>query len=138
MFLLDTNVVSELGRFRRADPNVVRWADSFPVTQFYLSAICLTELELGVRLMERRDPAQGVRLRRWFDGDVLSRFESRILVVDQPIALCCAGLHVPDPRPAHDALIAATAIVHGLTLATRNTSDFERMGVELINPWIAN
>jgi predicted nucleic acid-binding protein len=138
MYLLDTNVVSELRRKRRAHPNVVKWAAAFPVSRFYLSTICLAELELGVLLMERRDPLQGAQLRRWFEVDVLSRFEGRILVVDQPVARCCAELHVPSPRPAHDALIAATAIVHGLTLATRNTVDFEPMGLEMVNPWIVD
>jgi len=134
-YLLDTNVVSELHKSRRADRNVLRWAAAISVSDCYLSAVTLTELEVGVLLMERRDPVQGARLRGWFELELHPRFEGRILFVDEPVARCCARLHVPDPKPAHDAFIAATAIVHGLAVATRNTADFAAMGVALVDPW---
>lgn len=86
-------------------------------------------------MVQRRDAAQGVVLRAWIDGRVLPAFEGRILAVDMAVAQRCARLHVPDPRAERDALIAATALVHGLTVATRNVADFQPMGVDLLNPW---
>ncbi len=137
MFLLDTNVVSELRKapFGRADGNVVRWAAARPARDFYLSVISILELEHGVLLMERRDDKQGMALRRWLEEQVKSTFTHRILPIDTEVAVCAARLHVPDPKPDRDALIAATAIVHGLTVVTRNRKDFAVMPVPLINPW---
>ena len=135
MFLLDTNVVSELRRRERADPAVVAWADTVPVSQFWLSAITLLELELGILRMERRDMRQGATLRAWLEGQILPRFDGRILAIDTPVALACARLHVPDPRSERDALIAATALCHGMTVVTRNTDDFAATGVTLLDPW---
>ena len=138
-FLLDTNVVSELRRARngKADPNVVAWASAQPSGALFLSAITVLELELGVRQAERRDPEQGRGLRTWLEGQVLPTFDGRVLPVDIAVARRTATLHVPDPAPERDALIAATALVHSLTVATRNTSDFDRSGVALVNPWLA-
>ena len=137
MFILDTNVVSELRKVRlgRADPNVVRWADSVDAADLYLSAITVQELEMGVLLAERRDPPQGAMFRVWFESHVLPAFAGRILPVDAAVAKRSAALHVPDPRPAMDSLIAATALVHGLTVVTRNVADFESCGVLILNPW---
>ncbi|MGE0667431.1 MAG: type II toxin-antitoxin system VapC family toxin [Sphingomonadales bacterium] len=135
MFILDTNVVSELRRPARADANVAAWADSIPAAQFYLSAISLLEIERGVLQVERRDARQGKVLRRWVDEQILTRFDARILPVDTAVAIRCARLHVPDPRSERDALIAATALVHGMTVVTRNVGDFVATGVELVNPW---
>ena len=137
MFLLDTNVVSELRKIRlgRADKNVAQWADSVDAVDLYLSAITVQELEMGVLLVERRDPPQGAIFRSWFESHVLPAFAGRILPVDTAVAQRCAALHVPDPRPAMDSLIAATAIVHGMTLVTRNVADFQSSGVIIINPW---
>lgn len=137
MFLLDTNVVSELRKapFGRAQPNVVRWADPIPPARLFLSVMTLMELETGARRLERRDAQQGRRLLAWFENDVLAAFEGRILPFDVRVGRRCATLHVPNQRPAHDAVIAATALVHGLTVVTRNTRDFEPMGVPLLNPW---
>jgi predicted nucleic acid-binding protein len=134
MYLLDTNVVSEIGRVR-AHRNVFEWSRSVPQSTLFLSVITLAELEQGVLRIERRDANQGAQLRRWFEDRVLPGFAGRILSVDEEIARTCARLNVPDPAPAYDALIAATAIVHRLTVATRNTSDFARMGATLFNPW---
>ena len=139
MFLVDTNVVSELRRTRsgRTDPNVTAWAARVPGSDLFASVIVLQEIEVGVLLMEQRDPAQGAVLRRWLESTVLPGFEGRILPVDLAVARRCAALHVPDPRPQRDALIAATALVHGLTVATRNVADFAPTGAALLNPWEA-
>lgn len=135
MFLLDTNVVSELRRSEKADARVLKWATTLPVADSYLSAISVLELELGVLIVERRDTAQGKVLRAWLGGQILPRFEGRILPVDTAVALQCARLHVPDLRSHRDAMIAATALVHGMTVATRNVSDFAPTGVQTFNPW---
>ena len=124
-YLIDTNVWSELRIRSRTDINVRKWA----VTVF--------ELERGVLLIERRDAQQGLRLRRWLEQHVLEPFERQILPVDTAIARRCTTLHVPDPRPERDALIAATALTHGLTVVTRNVGDFESMEVPWLNPWLA-
>ena len=137
MFLLDTNVISELRKAGdgRADANVVAWLSRVEAATLYVSAITLLELELGVLLIERRDPGQGARLRAWMDQHVLPEFSERALPVDTTVALRCAHLHVPHPCAERDALIAATALVHGMTIVTRNLVDFERLGVALLNPW---
>ena len=137
MFLLDTNVVSELRKAKagKADRQVVAWAERQAPGNLYLSAITILELEMGVLQIQRRDLVQGAVLRSWVEEHVLPAFAGRILPVDTVVALRCAGLHVPDPRSDRDALIAATAIVHGLTVVTRNIADFEPTGVRLLNPW---
>ena len=137
MMLLDTNVVSELRKVGdgRADPNLVAWLSDKDAGQFYLSVISLMELEIGVLRMERRDAPNGALLRRWLDERVKPAFAGRILSIDSHIALRCANLHVPDPRSERDALIAATALEHAMSVVTRNVKDFTPTGVSLINPW---
>jgi len=135
MFLLDTNVISELRRPDKADRNVLAWANAVPAANFFMSVISILEIELGARLIERKDAAQGAVLRAWINDHVLPRFDGRILAIDTPVAQRCAQLHVPNPRAERDALIAATALVHGLTVVTRNVGDFEATGVPLLNPW---
>jgi len=135
MYLLDTNVLSELRRRSRADPRVLAWAAAIPEASAFISVISLFEIERGILLAQRRDPNQAAHLRRWLEMRVMEEFEGRVLPIDSAVALRCAALHVPDPRPAHDALIAATALVHGMTVVTRNTGDFEATGVKLVNPW---
>lgn len=137
MYILDTNVISEIRKIRlgKADRNVARWADSVNAAVLYTSAIVLHELELGVQLTERRDPTQGAILRTWLESHVLPAFSGRILPVDTAVAIKSAGLHVPDPRPIRDSLIAATALVHGMIVVTRNVSDFLPCGAQVINPW---
>lgn len=136
MFLLDTNVISELRKARSADPKVVAWANCVDASALFISAITVLELEQGVMLVERREARQGAALRAWLDGQVMPEFSSRILSIDTAVARRCAGLHVPDPRSERDALIAATALVHGLTVVTHNIADFDKTGVRLINPWV--
>jgi predicted nucleic acid-binding protein len=135
MFLLDTNVISELRRPERANRNVATWADSIPLASFFVSAISILEIEIGALRLARKNPAQGAVFRAWIDEQILPRFEGRILPVDTSVAQRCARLHVPDPRSERDALIAATALVHSLTVVTRNTADFASAGVALLNPW---
>jgi toxin FitB len=137
MYLLDTNVISELRRAKsgRATASVVEWARNNPASGMFLSAISVLELEIGVQLIERRDRSQGKSLRRWLDEQVLVAFSDRIVPIDTQVALRCAALHVPNPHSERDALIAATALVHGMTIATRNTTDFRSTGVLLVNPW---
>lgn len=135
MYVLDTNVVSELRRADKADAHVRAWAETAPAMAVFLSTISILELELGVLLAERKDPTQGRILRRWLEQQVMSQFEGRILPVDLAMARQCARLHVPNPRSSRDAMIAATALVHGMTVVTRNVSDFAPTGVAVLNPW---
>lgn len=135
MYILDTNVVSELRKAKKAHQNVKKWAQALPSASLYISVISVLELEIGILLIERRDKEQGAILRAWMDRHVLPTFSGRILAIDTAVAQRCAALHVPNPRSDRDALIAATGLVYGLTVATRNVADFERMGVGVLNPW---
>ncbi len=137
MFLLDTNVVSELRKVgtQKISHPVEQWAKKTPGAQTYLSVVTIFELERGVLRVERRDAAQGKVLRQWLSSRVLQEYADRIIPISLPIAQRCAQLHVPDPMPDYDAWIAATALEHGLTVITRNVGDFEKTGVNLINPW---
>ena len=139
MFVLDTNVISELRKARsgKADPHVAAWASTTVPGSLFVSAITVLELETGVLLVERRDARQGVILRAWLNDQVLPAFAGRVLPVDQAVAQRCARLHVPDPRADREALIAATALVHGMAVVTRNVADFEPTGVDVVNPWLA-
>lgn len=137
MFLLDTNVVSELRKAPsgKVEPGVVAWAKSVPASSLYLSVLSVYELELGVLGKERQDSHQGALLRRWLNDHVLPAFAGRILPLDTAIVVRSAALGVPDRLPERDGFIAATALVHGMTVVTRNPPDFERTGVKLHNPW---
>lgn len=137
MFVLDTNVVSELRKVRlgKADTNVTAWTESVDATDLFVSAITIMELELGVLSIERKDATQGAMLRSWLEQQVLPEFSGRTLPIDTAVAQRCARLHVPNKRGERDALIAATALVHGMTVVTRNVSDFKLTGVTLFNPW---
>lgn len=136
-YLLDTNVVSELRKPRhRAAPAVVSWASAVLPSELHLSVVTVLEVERGIAVVERRDPAQGALLRRWLERSLLVAFDGRVLPVDTAVARRAATLHVPDPRPERDALIAATALVHGLTIVTRTVRDFSPMGLsDLLDPW---
>ncbi|WP_099136683.1 type II toxin-antitoxin system VapC family toxin [Xenorhabdus budapestensis] len=140
MYVLDTNVVSELRKIRagKADPNVAAWAEKVDAADLFVSAITIMELELGILLIERKDATQGAILRAWLEQHVLPEFSERTLPVDTAVAQRCARLHVPDRCSERDALIAATALVHGMTVVTRNVADFQSSGVTLLNPWEPN
>jgi len=135
MYILDTNVVSELRKGRKAQRSARTWAQALPAASLYLSAISILELEIGILLIERRDRNQADILRTWMDRHVLPTFNGRILPIDTAVARRCATLHVPNRRSDRDALIAATALVHGLTIVTRNVSDFQNTGTTVLNPW---
>lgn len=138
MYLLDTNVVSELRKAGsgRADLRVIEWAKDKPTSSLFISAITILEIEMGVLQIERKDPKQAAIYRTWLNSHVLKAFSDRILPFDTSVALKCAQLHVPNPKSERDAMIAATSMVHGLTLVTRNEKDFKHTNVELINPWL--
>jgi toxin FitB len=139
MYLLDTNVVSELRRVWKgnADPHVTLWVSNTPGHTLFLSVISILELEVGRLQKARVDTIQGEMLRIWIETGVLRAFSGRILPVDTDVAVRCAALHVPDLRSERDALIAATGLVYGFTVVTRNVADFARTGVTLVNPWEA-
>ncbi|WP_196298225.1 type II toxin-antitoxin system VapC family toxin [Xanthomonas albilineans] len=137
MYVLDTNVLSELRKVSlgKADANVAAWAERVDAADLFVSVITVMELELGVLSIERRDPAQGATLRSWLEQRLLPEFYGRILPIDTAVAQRCARLHVPDKRGERDALIAATALVHGMAVVTRNAADFQPTGVTVVNPW---
>lgn len=133
MYLLDTNVVSELRKSRNAHERVVAWGDSVDPGDLFLSVITLYELDVGWRRVAARDPVQSVRLRDWVENTVLPSYANRILATD--LAVCRMAARLPSPHPIPDVLIAATALVHGLTVVTRNVGDFAPTGVAVLNPW---
>ena len=135
MYVLDTNVISELRKGKKAQRSVRLWAQALPTASLFLSVVSVLELEIGTLLVERRDRNQGAFLRAWIDGHVLPSFSGRILPIDTAVAQRCASLHVPNPRSDRDALVAATALVHGMTVVTRNVSDFHATGVAVVDPW---
>lgn len=138
MFILDTNVISELRKAKsgKANKNLTQWAERVLSASLFVSVISILELEKGVLLVERRDATQGAILRAWLNAHVLPTFSGRILDIDTAVAQCCAKLHVPDPCSDRDSLIAATALVHGMVVVTRNVDDFIATGVDLLNPWL--
>ena len=135
MFLLDTNVISELRSGKPKQSRLVRaWAQHAPANQLYLSSITVLELEIGVQRMERKDVRQGRMLRTWVQS-VLQQFDGQMLPFTGATAQICAGAHVPDPASYRDSMIAAIAQQHGFTLVTRHTADFASMKLSLLNPW---
>jgi toxin FitB len=135
-YLLDTNVISELRKpAGRASTNVRLWAGRQRTSDLLISVITVMEIEIGVARLERRDSVQGDVLRKWLERDLLVAFATRILPVDLAVVRRASARHVPDPRPERDVLIAATALNLNLVVVTRNITDFEPLGVELLNPW---
>ena len=139
MYLLDTNVVSEIRKIQqgKADTHLSAWVRQIPANQMYISAITLLELETGIMRIERKDAAQGTTLRTWLEQQVKLTFRGRILPFDEYTAPICATMHTPDPKPITDSLIAATAKQHGLTVVTRNVKDFTETGIKVFNPFEA-
>lgn len=135
MYLLDTDVISDLRRRDRIAHHALRWLDTIPESELFISAVTLFEIQRGALRRRRRDEAQGALFIDWISRLVIPSFSGRTLVFDADIALICAALHVPDPRPERDAMIAATALHHGMIVVTRNVRDFVPMGVPVINPW---
>lgn len=133
-FLLDTNVLSEL-RKRNGDSSVRAWVSGQPSIELAVSVITILEIEIGIRRVALRDVARAEALRRWERTKVLAAFRGRILGIDLDVALKVAEYHVPDQAPQHDALIAGTAAVRGLTVVTRNVADFARTGIPVVSPW---
>lgn len=139
MYLLDTNVISELRKAGtgKIDRHVKAWAKTVQNSALFLSVISVLELETGILLLERRDQRQAIVLREWMEGHVLLAFEDRVLPIDTEIARRCAAFHVPNRCSERDAMIAATALVHGMTVVTRNVRDFAPTRVPVLNPWEA-
>lgn len=136
MFLLDTNIVSETRNPAKGNRGVIEWANSALRSRCFVSVITIMEIELGAkRVLHRGDQTQYDRLLGWLNDTVIPSFGERILAVDLTVARRCASLHVPDPKSERDAFIAATALVHGLTVVTRNIQDFATTGAKLFNPW---
>lgn len=133
MYLLDTNVISETRR-PRPNPGVSAWFASASIDALHASAVTDYELERGLLALQRRDPRQADRLRPWLIS-VRRELGPRILDVTAEVARICAGLSVPDRRPFPDALIAATALHHGLIVVTRNEGDFDVPGLRVLNPF---
>lgn len=137
LYLLDTNVLSELRKVKsgRCAQQVIDWAESVSISDTFISAISVLEIERGILLKEKSDSRQGKILRQWFEEYVLSEYQGRVLAVDRQVARHCARLHVPDKRSLNDSLIAATAFINGMTVVTRNIADFTHMDIPLLNPW---
>jgi toxin FitB len=135
VFLLDTNILSALRRPDRADPSLLKFAAERLGGGAFISAVSVMEIEYGALLLARRDKLQSAMLTEWLEGKLLPEYSSRTLDVTLAAARRCAALHVSNPQPCRDAFIAATALVHGLTLVTRNTKDFLTTGIKLLNPW---
>jgi predicted nucleic acid-binding protein len=134
--LVDTNVVSELRkRVSLRNPGVKSWEQETDLDSVYLSAITVSELATWVARVKHRDAVQGGILGDWFNTRVMGQFATRIVPVDAEVGICAGQLHVPDPRDYRDAFIAATAIVRGMTVVTRNTAHFAPMGARVINPF---
>tara|TARA_R110001592_G_scaffold341474_1_gene630555 strand:+ start:27062 stop:27484 length:423 start_codon:yes stop_codon:yes gene_type:complete len=140
MYLLDTNVISELRKVKsgKADKHIESWSFQVDPQLLYVSSIVIHEIELGILLAERSDRAKGKVLRKWMSEHVLPAFDGRILSVDKDVVLVSAKYHVPDPKPYRDTLIAASAVVHDMTIVTRNVGDFNLDGLKVFNPWESN
>jgi predicted nucleic acid-binding protein len=133
-FLVDTNVVSELRRGRNAAAAVTAWFAAIPAEHIFTSVIVLGEVRRGIELLARRDKPQAEMLERWY-ASMRQQLGRRVLPIDESIMMMWSRISVPDALPAYDGLIAATALVNNMTVATRNTADFRRVGVSAVDPW---
>jgi predicted nucleic acid-binding protein len=132
-FLLDTNVVSEL-RKKRPDPRVTDWFDSVAESELFISVLVVGEIRRGIARVADRDPAQAAVIDKWL-ARLTAAYGDRIVPITREVAEVWGPLNVPDPRPAIDGLIAATALAYGFTLVTRNVDDVAATGVSLLNPF---
>ena len=135
-YLIDTNVISELRKGARADRRVADWFAGLTEDDLYVSVLTIGEIRKGIERIRLRDRRAAASLERWLH-EVLEAHQDRILPVDEAVADEWGRLNVPDPLPVVDGLLAATATVHGLVLATRNVKDLRRTGVRLLNPFEA-
>lgn len=133
-FLLDTNVISEIRKGARAHPQVVRWVEATPAEKLFTSVIVLAEIRRGIELKRRHDRVQAALLDGWYET-MRAGLGDRVLPISEPVAETWARLGIPDPIPLFDGLLAATALVHGMTLVTRNIADFARSGVPTLDPF---
>ena len=136
-YLLDTNVISEIRKDQRAHPSVRRWVASVDAREMYLSVITILESEMGILQFDRKDKQQARILHSWLHTRILPAFADRILPIDASTALIGARFHEPNPCSLRDSFIAATALVHGMTVVTQNVVDFSQTGVTVLNPWDA-
>jgi hypothetical protein len=137
MFLLDTNVVSDIRRPKRLTPHAARWFSTVPAAQLHISTVTVFEIQHGIIALGRRDAERASHLQQWLEASVLTAFDGRIVPLDTSAALRSAELHRGRTRIDADRLIAAVALVHGMTLVTRNTRDFAGMGVKVLDPFVA-
>lgn len=137
MYVLDTNVISELRRPKKSDPKVAAWVRSIPLADLFTTSINLMELRTGALRLVHRQDARGSIIEDWIENYVMKSFKGRILAIDEAVGMRCAELHVPVARPYRDSLIAAAAMVHRMTVVTRNLADFVPTGVATLNPWEA-
>lgn len=133
-FLIDTNVISELRKRRRCDPNVSKWYREISDEDVFLSVLTIGEIRRGIETIRRRDPASAKALDAWLSA-LMAHHSSRILPILESIAEEWGRMSSPDPLPVVDGLLAATAKLHGLTLVTRNVEDVRVTGVPLLNPF---
>lgn len=135
---MDTNVISEFRKINsgKANQNVIRYFSEVSPDDIYMSVITFYEFEKGIKQIELRDKVQGAVLRDWMQNHVIKYWGANILPIGRDVATVCADLHVPDPKSLSDSFIAATAMVHNLTLVTRNVKDFESIDVSIVNPWM--
>jgi predicted nucleic acid-binding protein len=139
-FLIDTNVLSEYNRTGGPDAGVKRWLETTERQTQHVSIITLAEIQKGIELLDQGK--RRTQLEQWLTQDLEAWFSGRVLPVDRQVAmrwasLVAQGSRTGRPLPTVDSLIAATALVHGLTIVTRNTKDFEGIGAATINPWDA-
>lgn len=132
--LVDTNVISELKRDRNADQHVMAWYEKTPVEWLFTSVVVLGELRRGIELIARRDHPQAAKLELWYVS-LRAQLSDRVLTVDEPVMNVWARISVPDRLPTYDGLIAATALVHNMAVASRDVHAYRRVGLSVINPW---
>ena len=133
-FLLDTNVVSEFRKRERCDLGVAAWMSGVDPDALFLSVLVIGEIRRGIERVRHRDPASAEALERWANR-LVEGHADRILPVDGPIAEAWGRLDAAASLPTVDGLLAATALVHDLTLVTRNVRDFKRTGVACFDPF---